>query len=105
MNRSIRLQIVVRHREPSVSAREAVLRDVERGKMMLRRDVANRFRLAVNEFGAELDGNFEVRLMLGENTAAEAGAGLEHDDATALLAELGGGGESGRARTYHGNVE
>jgi len=73
--------------------------------MMLGCDVANRIRLAVNELGAELEGHFEVRLMLGEDAAAEAGAGLEHDDATALLAELGRGGESGRARTYYGNVE
>jgi hypothetical protein len=73
--------------------------------MMLGRDVANRLRLTVNELGAELDGNFEVRLMLCEDAAAVAGPGLEHDDATAFLPELGGGGETGSARTYYGNVE
>ena len=63
---------------------DAVLRDVERRQMMLGRDVANRLRLAVNELGAELDRNFEVRLMLREDPAAEARAGFEHGDATAF---------------------
>jgi hypothetical protein len=73
--------------------------------MMFGCDVANRLRLAVNELGAELDGHFEVRLMLGEDAAAEAGAGLEYDDATALLAESGGGREPRGPRTYYRNVE
>ena len=73
--------------------------------MMLGRDAANRLRLTVNELGPELDGNFEVRLMLREDAAAEAGPGLEHDDGAALLAEFGGGRETGGARTYNGNVE
>jgi hypothetical protein len=79
--------------------------DVECRKMMLGRDVSNRLCLAVNELGAELDGDFEVRLMLCEDAAAEAGPGLEHDDATACLPELGGGRETSSARTYYRNVE
>ena len=96
---------VVHHREPSAPTQQAVRSDVERGKMMFGRDVANRLRLAVNELGAELNGNFEVRLMLCEDASAEARPGLEHDDATALLAEFGCGREAGGAGTYYGNVE
>ena len=65
-----RPEIVSRH-EPAVRANQAMRRDVDRRQMMLGRQLADRLRLAVNEFRAELDRDLEVRRMLGENPSAE----------------------------------
>jgi len=68
-------------------------------------ELANRLRLAVNEFGAELERDLEVGEMPREDPTAEAGAGLEHDDAATLAAEFSRGGETGSAGAYYRNVE
>jgi hypothetical protein len=54
-------------------------------------------RLAVNELGAELDGNRAQRVVNGVNAAAEAMAGFEDRDVEAAPGERPCGSESGGA--------
>jgi hypothetical protein len=72
---------------------------------MLGRQFADRLRLAVNEFRAELNGDFEVRRVLGQDPPAEARTSFEHDDRAARLAEFRSAREAGRAGADDYDVE
>jgi hypothetical protein len=58
----------------------------------------------VDEFGAELDGMVQVRIVDGMDAAADSVAGLEHDDAPAGGTQPVRGGESRQAGSKDNDV-
>src|SRR5215471_12483791 len=72
--------------------------------MMLRRDLPNRFRFAVDELGAELDGRLESAHAFRQDSTPDPFAGLEHEHVQPAGGEDGRGGEPRGAGTDDDDV-
>jgi hypothetical protein len=91
--------------ELAAADRKARLRRVDHWSVEAPQPAQRGWRSAVNELRAELQRNERIGFRSRQDAPANPIARLDHTDALAVIGERCGGGEAGRARADHEDIE